>query len=426
MLIRSLLLVLLLSGCAQAPGSLGGAIPSGGAIRQAPIALVRHVVVITMENRSFDHLFGTYPGVNGIPSNPTCNPDPATSKCILPYHETVTVNYGGPHDDKAERLDLDGGKVDGFIMSVEHPKWKSQNPNPDSVMAYHTCAEVPTYCNLAAKGVLADNHFAATSSWSTMAHLYMISGWSAKCSVKGDPMSCVSENDINVHKLPDYAWTDLTWLLHANGVSWGYYVYNSHNRLLVQGDGDDEAPSPDDDYQIPSGWNPLLLFDDVTIDGQISNIQPGPNFEAQAASGTLPAVSWVEPPFESSDHPLSDLVNGQIWVQSMVNAVENGPDAASTLIILDWDEWGGFYDHVVPPIVDGQGYGFRTPLILLGPMVKAGTIDHQLLSSDAYLKFIEDTFIGEARLDGSDGRPDSRPDVRENYSGLGNLRADLH
>ena len=91
------------------------------------------------------------------------------------------------------------------------------------------------------------------------------------------------------------------------------------------------------------------------------------------------------------------------------------PDWSSTAIFLAWDDWGGFYDHVEPPTVDAQGYGLRVPGLMISPYARAGYIDHQTLSFDAYLKFIEDDFLGGARIDPkTDGRPDPRPDVREN------------
>ena len=103
-----------------------------------------------------------------------------------------------------------------------------------------------------------------------------------------------------------------------------------------------------------------------------------------------------------------------------------GPAWNSTAIFLSWDDWGGFYDHVTPPHVDENGYGLRVPGLVISPYAKKGLIDHQTLSFDAYLKFIEDDFLGGSRLDPkTDGRPDPRPDVRENASVLGNLESDF-
>ena len=103
------------------------------------------------------------------------------------------------------------------------------------------------------------------------------------------------------------------------------------------------------------------------------------------------------------------------------------PDWKSTAIFLAWDDWGGFYDNVVPPAVDQNGYGLRVPAMVISPYARQGYIDHQTLSSDAYLKFIEDDFLGGARLNPqTDGRPDPRPDVREDEPVLGNLVQDFN
>lgn len=102
------------------------------------------------------------------------------------------------------------------------------------------------------------------------------------------------------------------------------------------------------------------------------------------------------------------------------------PDWDSTAIILAWDDWGGFYDNVVPPTVDANGYGIRVPSMVISPYARKGYIDHQVLSFDAYAKFIEDDFMNGQRLDPkTDGRPDPRPDVRENEPILGNLANDF-
>jgi phospholipase C len=127
-----------------------------------------------------------------------------------------------------------------------------------------------------------------------------------------------------------------------------------------------------------------------------------------------------------SDHPGAWVSDGQAWVTSLVNAVMQGPSWNSTAIFVVWDDWGGFYDHVVPPVIDGNGYGFRVPSLLISPYARRGYIDHQTLSFDAYLKFIEDRWLGGQRLDPrTDGRPDRRPTVRENVPQLGNLLDDF-
>jgi phospholipase C len=274
--------------------------------------------------------------------------------------------------------------------------------------------------------------FEPNASWSLPAHLFTVSGWSATCATFGDPMSCVSalqspdrfgKNGV-AQKRPDYAWTDLTYLLHKQQVSWGYYVAEG-----TQPDCEDDAMTCTPKAQkagTPEIWNPLPYFDTVRADGELKNIQPVTNFYDAAKRGSLPAVSWVVPNGKVSEHPPALVSAGQAYVTGLINAVMQGPDWSSTAIFLTWDDWGGFYDHVTPPHVDANGYGLRVPGLVISPYAKQGSIDHQTLSFDAYLKFIEDDFLGGQRLDPkTDGRPDSRPDVRENASILGDLQNDF-
>ena len=178
--------------------------------------------------------------------------------------------------------------------------------------------------------------------------------------------------------------------------------------------------------RTPSIWNPLPSFTDVKTDGQLGDIQNLAHFYTAAAQGTLPAVSWIAPSQPDSDHPPANLATGQAYVTNLINTIMRGPDWDSTAIFLTWDDWGGFYDHVVPPDADANGYGLRVPSLVISPYARAGAVDHQVLSFDAYNKFIEDDFLGGARLDPrTDGRPDPRPDVRESLAVLGNLAADF-
>jgi phospholipase C len=432
--------------------AVGSAAGSGSSAVGRPridpaIHKIRHVVVIMQENRSFDSYFGTYPGADGIPMRngvPTvCVPDPAHGGCQRPYHDAGDVNGGGPHGQTNAAADIDGGKMDGFIAQAEQAQKGCVNPtNPNctnsagvDVMGYHDAHEIPNYWAYARNFVLQDHMFEPNASWSLPAHLFMVSEWSAKCSIKGDPMSCVnalqSPADPPDFKgnagqpPPDYAWTDLTYLLHKQHVSWGYYVFPG-----TQPDCDDDAmtcKAVPQNAKTPGIWNPLPYFDTVAQDGQLGDIQPIHDFYAQARTGRLPAVSWVDPAGAVSEHPPSRVSVGQNYVTGLINTIMKGPDWKSTAIFLAWDDWGGFYDHVVPPVVDENGYGLRVPGIVISPYARRGFIDHQTLSFDAYVKFIEDDFLHGARLDPkTDGRPDPRPDVRENEPILGNLVADFN
>src|SRR5947207_3701608 len=258
----------------------------------------------------------------------------------------------------------------------------------------------------------------------------MVSGWSASCTNPLSPMTCHSENVIPKDEPyePDgiaYGWTDLTWLLHRAGVSWGYYVAPG-----TQPDCEGGAmfcPSEPQRVTTPEIWNPLPDFATVHQDHQLAIIQATTDFTRAARAGTLPAVSWVVPNGNHSEHPPASIRRGQAYVTNLINDVMRGPDWRSTAIFLSWDDWGGFYDHVRPPHVDALGYGLRVPGLVISPYARRGYVDHQVLSSDAYLKFIEDDFLRGARIDPrTDGRPDPRPDVRENARILGNLLRDFN
>jgi phospholipase C len=404
---------------------------------------IRHVVIIMQENRSFDSYFGTFPGADGIPMRdgvPTvCAPDPKTRRCVAPFHDPNDSNIGGPHTEDAAIGDIDGGKMDGFIRearlapacgdALTTPTCSGITFDATEVVGYHDGREIPNYWTYARNFVLQDRMFEPVTSWSLPAHLFMVSGWSAKCSIAGQPSTCVPTGDQvdsadspGTH--PDYAWTDLTYLLHRAGVSWRYYISPGVEPDCA--DGSAACHRAAQWFGTPGSWNPLPYFDTVRVDGERGNVVDVSTIYPAARAGTLPAVSWVVPSGENSEHPSASVRTGQAYVTSLINSVMTGPDWSSTAIFLSWDDWGGLYDHVVPPVVDGAGYGLRVPGLVISPYARPGYIDHQILSHDAYLKFIEDDFLGGERIDPRhDGRPDPRPTVREDARILGDLTADF-
>jgi phospholipase C len=211
---------------------------------------IRHIVIIMQENRSFDSYFGTFPGADGLPMRDgqpaACVPDPAQSRCVTPYHDPQDRNAGGPHGHADATADIDGGRMDGFIAQQELGRKQScKHANDPScvrigtmpeVMGYHDAREIPNYWTYARQFVLQDHMFEPNASWSLPAHLFLVSEWSARCSKAGDPMSCVnalqnpavptvSQAKARRHtsskavQAPDYAWTDLTYLLHQHRIS---------------------------------------------------------------------------------------------------------------------------------------------------------------------------------------------------------------
>jgi phospholipase C len=412
---------------------------------------IKHVVVIMQENRSFDSYFGTYPKADGIPTKggkpSPCIPNAKTGKCDKPFVDHADVNGGGPHSENNATADINGGKMDGFVNQATNAQRGCSDPtnpacaatNTPDVMGYHTRSDIPNYWSYADNFVLQDHMFEPNASWSLPEHLFQVSEWSANCTEHDNPSSCQNAlqapgmppdfggRRANGQPRPDpiYAWTDMTYLLHQNQVSWGYYVV-AGNEPDCQNDAALSCAPVRQNASTPGIWNPLPYFDTVRADGELGNIQSVDNFYNAAKAGSLPAVSWVAPSGAVSEHPPGPVSFGQSYVTSLVNAVMNGPDWKSTAIFLAWDDWGGFYDHVKPPNVDVNGYGLRVPGIVISPYAKHDYVDHQTLSFDAYDKFIEDDFLHGQRLDpATDGRPDPRPDVRENAKILGDLTRDF-
>jgi phospholipase C len=275
--------------------------------------------------------------------------------------------------------------------------------------------------------VLQDAMYESAMDWSGPAHSYMVSGWNAFCSDKTNVTTCApthngaeDHHDATVSKnydcddfdattpppsgtitcsqylTPDFPWGDMTWLLHKNGISWNYYKQQ----------------------QTPEYWNPLADFQTVHANEQLGNIQDTSNFYTAAKAGTLPAVSWIGPNPPVSDHPPHLVSDAQNYVTGLINAVMQGPNGASTAVFVTWDDWGGFYDHQAPPVIDSSGPGLRVPGFLVSPFAKVGYIDHQMLTFDSYNKFIEDVFLGGQRIDpATDGWWDPRPNIRENLVG---------
>jgi phospholipase C len=422
----------------------------GHAASLAGIHKIRHVVIVMQENRSFDSYFGTFPHADGIPRRDghftVCSPDPKTGRCFRPYHDRRDRNTGGPHEHLDAVRDIDHGKMDGFVREARRGLTAGCVQNPDAplcslgavhpdVMGYHDWHEIPNYWAYARHFVLEDHLFQPDTSWSLPAHLFMVSEWSARCRRSGDPMSCANaienplapphepQNPTGV--APDYAWTDLTYLLHKRHVSWRYYVFAGTEPDCETGEM--VCAGKRQRAKSPGIWNPLPWFDTVRHDRQVRDVTSITKFFTAARTGTLPAVSWITPNNHVSEHPPSLISNGQAFVTNVINAVMRSRDWRSTAIFLAWDDWGGFYDHVFPPHVDVNGFGLRVPALVISPYARRGLVDHQTASLDAYVKFIEDDFLGGSRLNPKiDGRPDPRPTVREDLRQTGNLIRDFN
>jgi phospholipase C len=178
------------------------------------------------------------------------------------------------------------------------------------------------------------------------------------------------------------------------------------------------------DAGVPSIWNPIPAFElfsqsVLNNNAYSAHVADFHRFKSDVAKGALPSVAWIAPDGAVSEHPPQNIRAGMNYVTQIVNAIAQSRYRNDTVIIVAWDDWGGFYDHVAPPIshqdgINTYGWGFRVPGILISAWAKPGYIDHQFMSFDQYNKFIEDLFVRSARLDpATDGRPDNRPVVTE-------------
>jgi phospholipase C len=418
---------------------------------KAPAGLsnIQHIVFIVQENRSFDNYFGTYPGADGFPSPLPCLPSNwYPSQCFSPYLEHKANQLGGPYSSSYQEQDIDGGAMDGFIEAREkelrHSKCNPANQargirvaNPEvvidddevgpqiahctqDVMSYHDGTDLANYWAYAQNYVLMDHFFESVHSQSHPSHLEIFSGWAAKCKQLDPPDvdSCFSDanpGQIWGDRFPEpYLWTDITYLLYQNNVTWKAYLDGGLGPLH-------------DHATVGALWDVLPGFETVQEDGQVANAEINmTEFYSDAANGTLPQVSWLLPHYNDSEHPQANIYQGQSYVTGLINAIMNGPDWSSTAIFVVWDDIGGFYDHQAPPFrFDVLGLGIRVPSLLISPYAQAGLIDHQVCSTDCYLKFIEDVFLNGERMSQS-GRPDPRPDYRDEESDYGDLINDFN
>jgi phospholipase C len=409
---------------------------------------IQHLIFIVQENRSFDEFFGTYPGADGIPTNPPCQMDMwYPSNCDTPFPNHQASNQGGPYFNAYQMQDIDGGAMDGFVLSREQelgskcaPK-NGRPPDPNTVvgveqddegvkvpkkclidvMGYHDGTDLPNYWAYAQNYVLFDHFYESVESWSLPSHLAMVSGWAAECKKLNPPQvntckSQIGDKTWTPGKPQPYLWTDITYLLYQNGITWSDYLDNGLGKPIGG------------NTQVQGIWAPLGGFETVNQDGQYQNAvgYQVTDFMNQAAAGTLPQVSWVLPAYPDSDHPQASVAQGQSYVTNVVNAVMNGPDWNSSAIFIFWDDIGGFYDHEPPPFsIDEEGLGLRVPALLISPYALNNYVDHQILSTDSFLMLIEDTFLGGERISQA-GRPDPRPDYRDQSTVYGDLTNDFN
>jgi phospholipase C len=334
------LLLLLLLPAAQP--SLAATV-SGGATNP-----IQHVVVVFQENHTFDNYFGTYPGANGIQNDPPG---------VHPFHITRQIT-DLCHSTVCAHADYDNGKMDGFLSSE----------GSNQTFGYYDQSDIPYYWSLAQNYTLFDNYFTSAMGPSLPNHLYLVAGQD-----HGIPDSITANPDkMHIGSIVDS--------LEAASVSWAYY-------------------SP---YTV-GNENAIGLISSVADNAtRMQNLKMTDSFLTDLQAGDMPSVSYVLSGDGQNEHPPYDISVGESWVQSIISAIQSSPYWSSTVVLLSWDDYGGWYDHVTPPQVDKYGLGFRVPLLVVSPLAKQGYVDHTLSDHTSLMKFIERAF-GLASVTQRDG-----------------------
>lgn len=413
--------LLTLNGCGVSRANGGHTIQPGS---------IQHVVVIFQENRTPDNLFqdpvlisrGADIASSGLNSQGQTIPLVST---------TLAVGYDQSHAHSAFVDMYDGGKMDGADKIPVHC-FVAPCPPPNPQFVYVQASDVGPYFQMAEQYTFGDRMFQTNEGPSFPAHQFIISGTSAPTATSnlfaaentlvgtgcaGPPGSSVALVDPSGAETstmyPCFEHPTLTDELDAKGLSWRYYT-----------------PTPDSIWTGPNAiqhmcqpqtQNGTLVCTGATWNKVILN---PPQVLNDISSNQLPAVSWVIPSGPYSDHPGSlKTTGGPSWVASVVNAIGSSPYWANTAIIVTWDDWGGFYDHVPPPKVIDDGtswgsgyiYGFRVPLIVISPYAKPAYISHVNHDFGSILNFIEQTF-GLSSLGYADGHTDDNLSDCFNFS----------
>jgi phospholipase C len=394
------------AGCGGGGGGGGSSPPTPGG---GGLGKIQHIVVIVQENRSVDDLFNGFPGADTVTSGKS-----STGAVISLHSADLVTTYDLNHEHDAWTTEYNNGGMNGFDLEQVKPD-PSTSPPPHAAYAYVPQAEVQPYWTMAEQYTFADRMFQTNQGPSFAAHLYIVNGTSAIDSTDtlyemslplvpgggGSTAGCDSPpgtlarlinpvtNDQSQTAFPCFEHKTIWDLLDAHGVSWKYYEDD------VIGAGLWFAPDAIKHIRYGPDYAKVIA-PNTTI---LSDIQ----------SGQLPAVSWVIPDGNQSDHPNEAQDTGPSWVATVVNAIGNSLYWNSTAIFVVWDDWGGWYDHVKPPIYNYYELGFRVPFIVISPYAKNGYVSHVQHEFGSMLKFTEEVF-GLGSLGETDVRADDLGD----------------
>jgi len=346
---------------------------------------IKHVVFLIKENRTFDNMFGRFPGANGV----TSGMDDGTRRPLTRATEGRT-DSDIPHCYLCAILAWNRGEMDGFNQSESADKWAYTQFRP---------GQLPNYWHWAKENVLFDKFFASAHGPSFPNHLYSIAAQSGGaidnprripgethgsntfgCDAPRLQLVEVVDSE-GTHKKVHPCFDFLTEgdLLNRRRIPWRYYAATEEQKGYIW-----SAYSAIRRYrEHPQRWQRHMFPVDQVVD--------------DVKAGHLAPVTWITPRFELSEHPEYNFCHGENWTTKVVDAIMRSPMWEDTAIFITWDDYGGFYDHEPPPQVDDFGFGVRVPMIVLSPYAKQGNVSHELGEFSSVLRFIEDNW-GLAQL----------------------------
>ena len=364
----------------------------------ANLEKVDHIVVLMLENRSFDHMLGYLSleggrgDVDGLRAEFANEHD---GRSYPVHHLDSTVIEDDPdHSASAVDLQLGGGKMDGFVQSYAETLSANDLPDadPSRVIGYYNAADVPVYDHLASEFAICDRWFSSVPGATWPNRLYAICGRAAG-----------SRDDRPLHLPPMYNQPSFVRHLDANDISWHWYSFEAGTLRFADGH-----------YKLGHHHN-FAFFSGTNLNWRTSlelrMDATAPSFLEDAANGSLPSVSWIDPNFSNfnpigfqpnDDHPPADIKDGQELVLAVYHALATSPQWEKTLLIIFYDEHGGFFDHVAPPAApdddpDAFGrYGVRIPALVVSPWVEPASVSKTLFDHTSIMKTILLRFCPEA------------------------------
>lgn len=362
---------------------------------------IDHVVVVMLENRSFDQMLGYLSldggraDVDGLAVGIT---NPYGGRSYPPVHlgpGAFTGTAVGPeHTGSAVSRQVNGGKMDGFVSDYAATLTAHglAGADPGPIMGYYDAADLPVYDHLAAEFAICDRWHSSVPGATWPNRMYAVAG------------SADGSRDNSTGWLPIYNKHSFIRHLDAAGVSWRWYAYSPATLRLI-----------DPEYLV-GHYDHFAFVDKVklnweaTLEEALVIDECSSSFLEDAVTGNLPAVSWIDPNFyepnlvgspSNDDHPPSDVFEGQELVFRIYNALASGPKWDKTLLIVTYDEHGGFHDHVRPPPAPDDDeknfgeYGLRVPALIASPWVPRGGVSHTLFDHTSIIKTIMQRFCSQ-------------------------------